>query len=198
MSGAHTGALAHRSAIERARTGVWVFLASECLVFGTLIGTYLSLHGRSTVGPYPQEVFDLGAISLATFILLASSLTMALAISAARAGQMNLCRSWIAATMVLGMAFLGMQANEYATFIREGLRLSTNVFGASFYALTGTHGTHVAAGILWLGGLLVNSFRGKLTPAEGGMVELAGLYWHFVDMVWMIIFPVVYLMEFAP
>lgn len=185
------------SLLENFKLGVWTFLASECLFFGSLIGTYLSLHGRSVKGPFPHEVFSIPMIVGATYTLLISSLTMVLAIAAIRQGKVRLMQGWLAATIIAGLVFLGFQATEYTEFIHEGLKLSTNIFSASFYTLTGFHGFHVSIGVIWLLGVLVNSFRGRITAEKAGVVESAGLYWHFVDMVWMVIFTVVYLMEFA-
>lgn len=183
--------------LENVRMGTWLFLASECLVFGSLLGTYLALYGRSTSGPLPADLLNIPVTGIATFILLASSFTMVMAIDAIRKGKTGALTSWLALTIVLGLTFLGFQINEYREFIAEGLKLNTNVFGTTFYLLTGVHGSHVVIGSLWLTGVLVNSLRGKYSAKNAMAVECAGMYWHFVDMAWMVIFPVVYLLEFA-
>jgi heme/copper-type cytochrome/quinol oxidase subunit 3 len=138
-------------------------------------------------------VFDIPFTSVSSFVLLASSLTMVLALAAIQRGDVGRSRVWLLATALLGMAFLGGQVYEFTSFVREGLTLKTNVFGTSFYVLTGFHGTHVAVGVLMLLTLFTLSFAGKITQDSALTVELVGLYWHFVDIVWIVIFTVVYL-----
>lgn len=195
----HHAVLDHHHEHEAGNTklGIWVFLASECITFGALIGTYLSLYGRSVSGPQPKDLLNVPLTALATFILLASSFTMVMAIAQSRSGKERAAQVWLGLTIVLGAVFLGFQVKEYMEFIHHGLKLNTNLFSATFYTLTGVHGAHVAIGILWLIGVLVNSLRGKLGAATAAVVEHAGMYWHFVDMAWMVIFPVVYLIEFV-
>lgn len=181
------------------KLGVWIFLASECIVFGSLIGTYVALHGRSVGGPAIHDLLveALPETILATFILLASGFTMALANAAIRRGSTGGLQVWTLATMVLGATFLYFKLKDYAHFASQGLTLNANIDASTFYVLTGTHGLHVLIGIGWLLAVLVNSLRGRYSAANAEAVELAGLYWHFVDMVWMVVFPVVYLMEIA-
>jgi cytochrome c oxidase subunit 3/cytochrome o ubiquinol oxidase subunit 3 len=118
---------------------------------------------------------------------------MVLALSAIQRGDLGRSRVWLLATALLGMAFLGGQVYEFTTFVGEGLTLKTNVFGTSFYVLTGFHGTHVAVGVLMLLTVFTLSFAGKINQDSSMTVELVGLYWHFVDIVWIVIFTVVYL-----
>jgi heme/copper-type cytochrome/quinol oxidase subunit 3 len=192
----------HRRAHRRAeahgtlRLGVWIFLASECILFGALIGSYQALHARGG-GPHPGDVLNVGAATVATLLLLLSSLTMAMAMANGRAGRMGATRLWLALTLLLGAGFLGIQGHEYLGLAREGLHLNGNVFAATFYGLTGTHGFHVLIGLLWLAGVLANALRGRLRADNARALEFVGLYWHFVDMAWMIIFPLVYLMPHA-
>jgi len=175
------------------KLAMWLFLASDCLLFGALISTYVLYRGASLVGPYPSEVFDIPYTSVSSFVLLASSLTMVLALAAIQRGEMGRMRVWLLATALLGMTFVGGQVYEFTTFYREGLTLSTNLFGTTFYVLTGFHGTHVGVGVLMLLSLVAMSFTGRITPRDTMAVELVGLYWHFVDIVWIVIFTVVYL-----
>ena len=172
---------------------MWVYLGSDCLLFGTLISTYLLLRHRSVGGPTPQDVFDIPFTSVSSFVLLMSSLTMALAVSSIGRGDVRLNRIWLATTAMLGAVFVGGQVYEFTTFYREGLGYTTNIFGSAFYTLTGFHGVHVSVGIIMLMSLLVMSLRGNLGPERAEAVETIGLYWHFVDIVWIIIFTVVYL-----
>ena len=175
------------------KLAMWLFLASDCLLFGALISTYVLYRGASRVGPYPAEVFDIPYTSVSSFVLLASSLTMVLALAAIQRGDQGQLRVWLLATALLGTTFVGGQVFEFTTFANEGLTLTTNLFSTTFYVLTGFHGTHVAVGVLMLLTLFTLSFAGKITQDSSMTVELVGLYWHFVDIVWIVIFTVVYL-----
>ncbi len=174
---------------------MWVFLASEALFFGSLIATYLLYRGQSQTGPYPSDVFDIPFTSVSSFILLMSSTTMALAVGSAHRGHLHQMRTWLLVTALLGMSFLAGQAFEFTEFYNKGLTLSVNLFGSTFYVLTGFHGAHVSVGVLILASLWAMAMRGKLGKANAIYVELAGLYWHFVDIVWIVIFTLVYLLE---
>ncbi len=171
----------------------WGFITSECLFFGSLITTYLVYKGQSLTGPYPHDVLNIPVTSVSTFVLLTSSLAMVLALAGIQAGNLGRFRLWMFATVLLGLTFLGFQAYEFTTFVHEGLTLQRNLFGATFFILTGFHGTHVAVGVLWLLSLFLWSFSGGLTAENAINVEVAGLYWHFVDVVWIAIFTLVYL-----
>ncbi|HWQ28841.1 MAG TPA: heme-copper oxidase subunit III [Dehalococcoidia bacterium] len=174
---------------------MWLFLASECLFFGSLIAAYLLYRNRSVVGPYPEDVFDIPFTSVSSFVLLMSSVTMVLALAAIQRDDRRGLKVWLLATALLGLTFLSGQAFEFTEFYREGLKLHTNLFGTTFFVLTGFHGAHVSVGVLILLSLLAMALRGKLTQAESLHVELAGLYWHFVDIVWIVIFTLVYLIQ---
>jgi heme/copper-type cytochrome/quinol oxidase subunit 3 len=172
---------------------MWVFLGSECFFFGTLIATYLAYRGRSVVGPGPDEILNIPLTTLSTFDLLMSSLLMVLALAAVQRGDRFQSRLWLAGTALFGLIFLGFQAYEFTEFVHEGLTLQTNLFGSTFFVLTGFHGGHVTIGVAWLLTLLVLDLRGRLGVQDAAKVEVAGLYWHFVDIVWIVIFTVVYL-----
>jgi heme/copper-type cytochrome/quinol oxidase subunit 3 len=172
---------------------MWAFLASDCMFFGTLIATYMVYKNRALTGPLPREIFDIPYTSVSAFVLLLSSLTMVLALAAIQQGHESRMRVWLSATALLGCIFLGGQFYEFVTFYGEGLTLSTSVFGSSFFTLTGFHGTHVAIGVFWLMSLVAHSIRGRLHQQHALLVEIAGLYWHFVDIVWILIFTLVYL-----
>ncbi len=175
----------------------WLFLASDCMFFGSLIGTYLVYNGKSLVGPTPVEMFDIPLTSFSTFILLMSSFLMVLQLDAIKKGDLAKFRLWCGGTVVFGLIFLGCQYYEFSHFVHNGLTLQTNLFGSTFFVLTGTHGVHVAIGVLWLASMFFYSFKkGGVTKERALDVEIAGLYWHFVDIVWIIIFTVVYLIEY--
>jgi cytochrome c oxidase subunit 3 len=185
----------HGLAAENQRLGFWMFLGSECVFFASLIGTYVALHGRNPTGPGPRDVFDIPLTAVATFTLLASSLTMGLAVNAIARNRLRSLRTWLVVTALLGLGFLGMQAYEFTDFWQKGLHYNTSMFSASFFTLTGFHGLHVSFGVSWIISLLVYSLRAKDVDARQTVrFETAGLYWHFVDIVWVVIFTVVYLM----
>ena len=141
-----------------------------------------------------EGIFDIPLTSQSTFVLLMSSVAMVLAVYGAQHNRPMMMKFWLLVTMLLGVMFLGYQVFEFRTFGQEGLTLETSQFGASFFVLTGFHGTHVAVGVIILGSLLLGSFRRRGLGSEPGFqVEIAGLYWHFVDIVWIVIFTVLYL-----
>lgn len=176
---------------------MWAFLGSDCMFFATLIATYLVYKGKSRVGPFPHGadgVLDIPYTSVSAFVLLMSSVMMVLALSAIQRGKIRAFQAWLLATAGLGGLFIAGQIYEFSFFvIHDGMTLSTNLFSSSFFVTTGFHGTHVTIGILWLLSLVYRSFQGKLRAAQSLDVEIAGLYWHFVDIVWIIIFTVLYL-----
>ena len=179
--------------VDHRKLAMWVFLGSECFLFGTLIATYMAYKGRSVVGPHPHEILNLPITTLSTFDLLMSSLLMVLALAAVRRGDRFQSRLWLAGTAFFGLIFLGFQAYEFTSFVHEGLTLQTNLFGSTFFVLTGFHGGHVTLGVIWLLTLLGLDLRGRLGTPDAVKVEVAGLYWHFVDVVWIVIFTLVYL-----
>ena len=192
--------------LDNRKIAIWAFIGSECLFFGSLISTYLVYKGRSVVGPFPHEpwtnpqtgatikaILDIPVTSASTFVLLMSSLFMVLAHSAVARGDRKYSRIWLLGTALAGAVFLGFQAYEFTAFVNEGLTLSTNLFGSSFFVLTGFHGAHVTAGVIWLLTLFFIDLKRGLRPAEAINVDLCALYWHFVDVVWIAIFTLIYL-----
>ena len=176
---------------------MWAFLGSECLLFGALISTFLLYHGRQVTGLKPQDIYDIPYTSVSSFVLLMSSLTMVLALAAIQRGDHAKLRVWLMATALLGMAFISGQVYEFTLFVKEGLSIKTNVVASSFFTLTGFHGVHVTGGILMLLSLFGMSLDGRLPTEKAEAVEMVGLYWHFVDIVWIAIFTIVYLIPAA-
>lgn len=172
---------------------MWLFLGSECLLFGGLISTYMLYRGRVQNGPRPSQIYDIPFTSVSSFVLLMSSLTMVLAVSSAQGKDDNRTNLWLLITALLGATFIGGQVYEFTAFYREGLGFTTSLFGSSFYSLTGFHGVHVSLGVIMLLALRGIIKKGKITGDKAEVVELIGLYWHFVDIVWIIIFTLVYL-----
>ena len=203
--------------LDSRKIAIWAFIGSECMLFVSLISTYLIYKGRSVVGPFPHEVWvspsgehfkpilNIPVTSASTFVLLMSSLAMVLALAAVQnknvpkrtRGERILGSSklWLWMTALLGMTFLGCQAFEFTSFVHEGLTIKTNLFGSSFFTLTGFHGAHVTAGVIWLLTLLAIDYRRGLGPSDALNVDIAALYWHFVDVVWIAIFTLVYLIK---
>lgn len=204
--------------LDNRKIGIWAFIGSECMLFVSLIATYMIYKGRSIKGPFPHESFtdpmtqvtipgilDIPITSASTFVLLMSSLSMVLALAAVQSrnypkktlGEKILGNSklWLAVTALMGLVFLGFQAYEFTAFVHEGLTIRTNLFGSSFFTLTGFHGAHVAIGVLWLITLLMMDFKRGLGPDDVTHVDIMALYWHFVDVVWIVIFTLVYLIQ---
>jgi len=172
---------------------MWVFLSSDCLFFGSLIATYMVYRGQSLVGPYPVDIIDVPITTISTFVLLCSSFAMVRALAATNENRQGAILFWLLMTAFLGAIFIGFQVYEFNLFRSEGLRIDTNLFGSTFFTLTGFHGAHVTLGIVWLLGLAWVAKKGRLGPKTALDVELAGLYWHFVDIVWIVIFTLLYL-----
>ena len=172
---------------------MWVFLGSDCLFFASLIATYMVYRGQSLVGPYPADIIDVPLTTISTFVLLMSSFAMVQALAATHSNNKNAIVGWLLTTAILGSVFIGFQIFEFNTFKNEGLTLGGNLFGATFFTLTGFHGAHVTLGIIWLLGAAILGMKGRLGPDTALDVELLGLYWHFVDIVWIVIFTLLYL-----
>jgi heme/copper-type cytochrome/quinol oxidase subunit 3 len=172
---------------------MWVFLGSDCLFFGSLIATYMVYRGQSIVGPYPINIIDVPVTTISTFVLLCSSFAMVQALAATNRNDQKGIQLWLLATALMGSIFIGFQVFEFNLFRTEGLRIDTNLFGSTFFTLTGFHGAHVTLGIVWLLSLFIIARKGRLGPDTALDVEVAGLYWHFVDIVWIVIFTLVYL-----
>ena len=181
--------------LDTFKVGFWVFLGSETLFFGSLISTYMVYKNESVVGPFSHEILNIPLTSVSTFVLLMSSLAMVLALDAVQRGRRTGALVWIMATALLGSLFLGGQAYEFTEFYHEGLKLQTNLFGSTFFVLTGFHGAHVTIGVIWLLVLWLEAWKGRLPASRSLTLEIAGLYWHFVDIVWIVIFTLIYLIQ---
>ena len=206
---AHAANPAHldtTTGLDSRKLAFWTFIGSECLLFGTLIATYMAYKGESLAGPYPHEtvladgtiaegLLDIPLTSISTAVLLFSSLFMVLGLAAVQRNDRSKSIIWIGLTALFGAIFLGFQVYEFTHFWHEGLTLSSNLFGSTFYTLTGFHGAHVFVGVIYLLTLMILAIKGRLGPEKALNVELAGLYWHFVDVVWVVIFPLVYLIQ---
>ena len=197
---AHQVQTAHPAEHQDTTTGLnhrkmlmWVFLGSDCLFFGALIATYMVYRNQSINGPYPIDIISVPITTISTFVLLLSSFAMVQALAATNRDDQRGIQIWLLATALLGAVFIGFQVYEFNSFKNEGLTLGANLFGATFFTLTGFHGAHVTLGIIWLLSMFFVARKGRVGPRTNLDVEILGLYWHFVDIVWIVIFTLVYL-----
>lgn len=189
----HPGAHHTSLGLSNTKLAMWLFLGSECLLFGGLISTYMLYRNRHSEGVGPDQLWDIPFTSASSFVLLMSSLTMVLAVSAANRKDDRNTNLWLTVTAVLGGLFVAGQVYEFTTFYREGLGYTDSLFASSFYTLTGFHGVHVSIGIIMLIATMGMVAKNKIAGDKAETIEMVGLYWHFVDVVWIIIFTLVYL-----
>lgn len=175
--------------IPTGKLGMWVFLASEIMFFTGLIGSYIVLRLGSAGWPRPGETLNTGLLSVNTLVLITSSLTMALALNTAQQNQLSVFRKFLLLTALLGLTFLSIKAYDYAHMWHRGFTMSSSLFGSCYYLLTGFHALHVLSGIIVVLYLLAAS-HGVLSSTVLGRVEYGGLYWHFIDVVWVILFAI--------
>lgn len=174
--------------------GFWVYIMTDCILFSTLFATYLVLHGGTFGGPTSQELFSLPFALKETLILLASSFTSGLAMLPSQIKDKRKVIGWFAITFLLGVSFLAMELTEFTHFVREGHSWEASAFLSAFFTLVGTHGLHITMGLIWMIVLLVPVFRHGLTPVSIKRLTCLQLFWHFLDVVWIFIFTIVYLM----
>lgn len=174
--------------------GTWLFIGGESVLFATLFGTFIGYRNSTANGPTSQDLFHLDLIALSTVILLVSSLTSVLAIINMKANQPKKMFFWFAITALLGYSFLALELYEFSQYIAAGLTISTSAFGSAFFLLVGTHGAHVAFGATWIVCLILKYRKIGINVYNAPKFYVASLYWHFVDVVWVFVFTVVYLM----
>lgn len=174
--------------------GFWLFLAAESVLFASLFATYLALRHSTMGGPTGKELFQLPTVFLATVILLTSSMTSVMAVLSMRENKAERMKMWFIITFLLGAAFLGLEIYEFSEYVKEKHTFTGSAFGSAFYTLVGFHGSHVLFGLLWILTLLGRNWNRGITLFNAPKYYLFSLYWHFVDLVWVFIFTVVYLM----
>ncbi|WP_134703896.1 cytochrome c oxidase subunit 3 [Ammoniphilus sp. YIM 78166] len=172
----------------------WLFLGGEVVLFGSLFATFIALRTSYAGGPTGAELFDLGLVAVATLLLLTSSLTSVFGVMALHRHDVAGMQRWFGITVALGVAFLGLEIYEFLHYYHMGHTMSSSAFGSAFYTLVGFHGGHVLAGVTWIALLQIQLAKKGLTVVTAPKFYLAALYWHFVDLVWVFIFTVVYLM----
>ncbi len=179
---------------EKIVFGFWLYLMTDLLMFAVLFATFIVLRDNTFGGPSGRELFNLQFVLSETLLLLSSSFTAGLALLAAKEGNKRQLIIWLCVTFLLGLSFLGLELTEFSTLINEGHTWEKSAFLSSFFTLVGTHGLHIAAGLLWLSVLLVKIFKDGVTSSMVRKLTLFGLFWHFLDIVWIFIFTIVYLM----
>jgi cytochrome c oxidase subunit III len=176
------------------KLGMWIFLAADAMTFGAAIAAYAALRMDNVNWPDPAQFLGITFTAIMTFILIVSSLTMVEALSSIKHGNMARFQLFLGLTVIGGLAFLGMQAREWHELIWEkGLSIKTSLFSATFFILTGFHGCHVTGGVIYNAVYWFRGLAGKMDRSKANLIEIAGLYWHFVDLVWILIFTFVYL-----
>jgi heme/copper-type cytochrome/quinol oxidase subunit 3 len=176
------------------KLGMWVFLGSEVMFFTSLIGAYIILRfGHPEAWAPPGQVLNVPVTAVNTFLLICSSVTMVKAFASAQDGNQKALRGWLLATVLIGATFVGVQVYEYRELIHEGFVPSQGLYGSTFFTMTGFHGFHVTIGVICMTFVTLRAFRGRYTATDHRGVEVIGLYWHFVDLVWIILFTIVYL-----
>nr|WP_249730404.1 cytochrome o ubiquinol oxidase subunit III [Paenibacillus sp. J2TS4] len=181
--------------MEEMRTfGFWIYLMTDVIIFGTLFATYIVLQGNRDGGPGPKELFELGGIIASTFILLTSSYTSGLAVLSMNKGNRQALMGWLGVTALLGAAFIVLEVNEFVHLVHEGATISTSAFLSAFFTLVGTHGLHVSIGLVWMVALILQLAKHGITPVTKRKVNVISLFWHFLDVVWIFVFTIVYLM----
>lgn len=179
---------------KNAIVGFWLFLTAEISLFATLFATYAVMFGRTGDAMEPAELFQPGIVLVMTVILLTSSFTCGLAIHSMREGSRKGLMIWLILTLLLGASFLGFEIYEFVHYVSEGVTLQSSAYWSAFYILAGTHGIHVTLGIGWMIAILIQLKQRGLTAVTTRKVFIVGLYWHFLDVIWIFIFTGVYLL----
>jgi cytochrome o ubiquinol oxidase subunit 3 len=174
--------------------GFWIFLVSDCLLFASLFATFLVLRTHIAGGPSGKELFEMPGVTAETFALLTSSFTSGLAVMEMRRGNVKRLISWLIVTALLGLVFVGLEIDEFVKMVSEGATMQHSAFLSAFFTLVGTHGCHVTLGLFWMTAIMFQLARYGINAVTQRKVFIACLYWHFLDVVWVFLFTVVYLM----
>ena len=186
-----------RARNERASLGFWIYLMTDCVLFGSLFATYAVLRNNPFGGPSGADIFEMPFVLIETLILLTSSFLCGIAMLAAKAGKQTLTLVLFGATLLLGISFLAMEVTEFSKLIHEGYSWQTSAFLSGFFTLVGTHGVHILAGLIWMVVMMVRVAQVGLTDNNLRRLSLLALFWHFLDVIWIFIFTIVYLMGVA-
>lgn len=173
--------------------GFWVFLAADLILFACVFATYVVMNGNTDGGPTPKGLYEVPTFLAETLILLTSSFTCGVGIHEMRRGHKNSLVVWLIITALLGLSFIGLEVNEFVKYATHGAPISRSGFLSAFFVLVGTHGCHVSLGIVWMTCIIIQLARRGITPVTARKAFTVGLYWHFLDVVWVFIFTVVYM-----
>ena len=192
---------AQKEAIEErndmTQFGFWVYIMTDCVLFASLFATYAVLHNNTFGGPGGHQLFNPGYVLTETLVLLVSSFTCGLGILAANAKNKNAVIAWFLVTALLGLSFLGLEVSEFGRMIAAGNGPDRSGFLSSYFTLVGAHGLHITAGLIWMGVMITQILRVGLTNGTVRRLTLLSLFWHFLDIVWIFIFTIVYMMGVA-
>ncbi len=189
--GGHDG---HHDLESMRQFGFWIFLITDVILFGCLFATYVVLKGNTNGGPTGEELFAMPGIIASTFILLTSSFTSGLAVLSMNRGDKRGLIFWLAITALLGATFIGLEITEFVHMVHEGATIGTSAFLSAFYTLVGTHGLHVSLGLVWMTSIMLQLWKRGINDVTKRKVNVVSLYWHFLDVVWIFVFTIVYLM----
>lgn len=187
----------HHDEGPKVTLGFWIYLMSDCILFASVFATYGVLKDNIAGGPNGREIFDLPYVAVETALLLISSLTYGLAMISMEAGKLKPVIAWLGLTALCGLGFMGMEIHEFMKLISEGNGPDRSAFLSAFFTLVGTHGLHVTSGLIWMGVMFVHLFKRGLTPANRIRLMELSLFWHFLDIIWIGVFTIVYLMGAA-
>ena len=175
--------------------GFWIYLMSDCIIFGALFATYAVLGGGFAGGPEPKDLFEPGFVAIETALLLVSSITFGMAMLAAEKQKLDATTGWLVVTGLLGAGFIGMEIYEFAHLIHIGAGPDRSAFLSAFFALVGTHGLHVTGGLIWLVTLILQLRLHGLNGANMRRLGTLSMFWHFLDLIWIGVFSFVYLVR---
>ncbi len=176
------------------KLGFWIFLVTDCVLFGSLFATFVVLRSHTAGGPVGKELFEIPMFMAETFILLTSSYTSGLASLAMHKGKVKALIGWLIVTALLGLAFIGLEINEFVHLVGEGASISTSAYWSAFFTLVGTHGLHVSLGLVWMIAIMIQINRRGINAITERKMFNVTLYWHFLDVIWIFLFTVVYLL----
>ncbi|WP_106475518.1 cytochrome o ubiquinol oxidase subunit III [Phytohalomonas tamaricis] len=191
---AHAEEHEHHESGSNTVFGFWVYLMTDCVLFATIFATYAVLSNSFAGGPTGEELFELPFVLVETFLLLISSFTYGLAMLALNKGNKSQVLTWLVATFLLGAGFIGMEIYEFHHLIVEGAGPDRSAFLSAFFTLVGTHGLHVTLGLIWMIVLMVQVMTKGLTATNNTRLMCLSLFWHFLDVIWICVFTIVYLM----
>ena len=175
--------------------GFWLFMMTDVILFATLFATFIVLRENTSAGPIGADLIEINGIIVSTFILLTSSFTSGLALLEMNKGNKKGLIFWLVVTIALGLSFLVLEISEFIHLVDHGAAIHTSAYWSAFFTLVGTHGLHVTIGIVWIIGICIQLAKRGITPDTRRRVNITSLYWHFLDVVWIFVFTIVYLME---